>query len=155
MTIELGYTITDCYSGNANYGHATQKQYVLLIDGELKNIFIKGYVNGPADTDRERVYHKIADITADQLATLQYISDNHNIINWNTGRYSVYTNLLSKNNYKAIKNAESEYINILMAICEPVNRKAEAKLIRGLKKFLKPFVSPKDYETCKSYLFTF
>ena len=24
-SIELGYTITDCYTGNANWGHAQQK----------------------------------------------------------------------------------------------------------------------------------
>lgn len=44
-SIELAYTITDCYSGNANWGHAQQKQYVVMIDGELKSLFLKGFVN--------------------------------------------------------------------------------------------------------------
>lgn len=153
--LELGYTIVDCYSGNANYGYATQKQYVVHDKGELKNIFLKGFVNGPADDGRDIVYYKLADITAQQMAELQEISNAHQEINWNTGRYSVYTKLLSDKDYAAIKEAESAYIKILMTICQPVNDRAKAATMARLKEFIKPFLPPSDFSDCGKYFFIF
>ena len=154
-SIELGYTITDCYSGNANWGHAQQKQYVVMIDGELKSLFLKGFVNVPADAGRERTYHKIDDLSIEQYNELKRISDNHKEINWNTGRYSVYTDLLNKKDYAEIKKAEQDYINTLVRICEPVNRKAQEATKKALIKFIKPFLPKEDFDTCERFIWIF
>lgn len=153
--IEFGYTITDCYSGNANFGSATQKQYVVSIDGELKNVFLKGFVNVTADDGRGREYFKICDLSTNQLAILMSISADHKTINWNTGQYSVFTNLLSKKDYRAIKEAEQAYIACLIEICEPINKAADLKARLSLKKFIIPLIPEEDREFLDRFIWIF
>lgn len=149
---ELGYTLTDCYRGNADF-NGQQKQYVLKIDNELKHILIDGFVNCPADEGRGQTYHKIADLTQLQIDRLKEIKSQFKTINWNTGKYGIYTNLLSTKKYKALKQAESDYIKTIMAICEPVNVAAKNKAKRAVKAVIKPLLNKTDYKACERYLY--
>lgn len=152
QNLELGYTLTDCYIGNADF-NGQQKQYVLRIDGELKHILIDGFVNCPADTGRGQSYHKIANITPDILAKLKEIKSQFKTINWNTGKYSIYTDLLPAKKYKALKQAERDYIKTITAICDPVNMAAKNKAKKAVKAVIKPMLSKADYKVCERYLY--
>lgn len=156
MKIKLGYTLTDCYSANANF-NGQQKQYVVEINEELFNVFLKGYVNGPADTGRERIFYKIADLMPDDLKTLQEISKYHKDIKWNKGCYTLYPEkgLLTRKKEKELKSFETEYIKAMMRICEPVNVKNLAKVKRGIKSVLKKYLSKENYKDCDRFIYLF
>jgi len=139
--IELGYTLTDCYHMNANYGESQQKQYVVMVDGEIKNIFLKGFVNKPADEGRSRTYHKIVDLSQDKFAELKEISDSHIKIDWNHGRYHVFSNLLTDNQVKELNAAADAYVQKLQEICDPINFRNEAETKGKLATFVSQFES--------------
>ena len=164
--LTLGYTLTDCYSANANF-KGKQKQLVIKttdapIRGEemkrvegLVNLFIKGFVNAPADMGRFQEFYPIAEIAEEDYKALQAISNEHKYIDWNTGKYSLWTNHLPKKKYAAIKQAESAYIRLLSDTCEPFNRKETKKAVRKIKAILKKYLSKKDYKSCKDFIYMF
>lgn len=154
--IEIGYTLTDCYRGNANF-KGQQKQYVLKVGEELQNILIGGFVNCPSDTGRERSYFKLSEISESEYLTLKAIAKSYQPINWNTGRYTIYDfgKVLSKKEAKELKEAENHYMRTMMRICEPKNDLLKKQVVRKIKAILKPYLSKADYKYCHQFIYTF
>lgn len=153
--IILGYSLTDCYSGNANF-HGQQKQYIIInADGQIRNIFLKGFVNGPADDGRYRMVHTIAELPIDDYNVLVNASDFHKSIIWNTGKYSIYTNHLPEKKYREIKKAAAAYVKTLIDICEPFNISESKKAKRKIKSVLKKYLSKADYKNCDNFIYMF
>lgn len=150
--VELGYTLTYCDPLNATFGCDQQKQYVVKIDEKLFNIFLKGYLIEPSDVGRNISYHKLADLSIEDFEKLKNISESHQEINWNTGKYDVHTNLLSPKQYSELKKATSSYIKELIRICEPTNTRVRLKTVKELKKILKPFLSNEEYYYVSKHL---
>ena len=162
----LGYTLTDCYKANANY-NGQQKQLVIKINGtpnesqEMKrvdgllNVFIKGFVNAPADMGRFQTFVPLAEISDEDFKSLENISKNHKQIDWNTGKYAIWTNHLSKKKYAAIKAAESAYLRLLSETCEPFNQTETKRAVRKIKAILKKYLSKKEYKNCESFIYKF
>jgi hypothetical protein len=155
-TIELGYTLTDCYSANANF-NGQQKQYVVRINGDLQNVIIGGYVNGPSDSDRKCTFHKIADITEETYAELKDAADNYraSLINWNKGTYMVYSRNLTSKEFNEIQKAHNAYIQTLMDICEPKNREAEKAVKKALVKVFKQYFPADELKGCEQFIYSF
>jgi hypothetical protein len=165
-TLTLGYTLTDCYSANANY-KGKQKQLVIKttdapnrgeemkrVEG-LVSVFVKGFVNAPSDMGRFQEFNPIAEITEEEYKSLQAISNEHKYINWNTGKYSIWTSHLPKKKYAAIKQAESAYLKLLSDTCEPFNRNENKKAVRKIKAILKNYLSKKEYKNCENFIYQF
>jgi hypothetical protein len=83
------------------------------------------------------------------------MTTNHKEINWNKGTYSVYTDLLTNKDYKLIKDAEREYINILHNTCEKINKKVKDRTLRSLKAFVKPLLTKTEYKACERFIWIF
>lgn len=152
--IEIGYTLTDCYSANANF-KGQQKQIVLKVDGKITNVFVDGFVNRPADSDRYQSFIKLADFSSQDLDSLKKISKDHKFINWNTGKYTVYTydSALTKKQKQAVRDAECAYIKILADTIEPLNKKNELKTKKAIKKIIKKYLPKQEYKTIDSFIY--
>lgn len=152
--IEIGYTLTDCYSGNANF-KGQQKQIVLNVDGKLINVFTTGWVNDASDAGRERIFVKITNLSSEDFETLKNIAKNHEFINWNTGKYTVYTynSSLTKKQKQAIKAAECAYIQLLSDTVGALNRKNELKTKKLIKKIIKKYLPKTEYKTADQFIY--
>ena len=150
--IELGYTLTDCYIANANYGDQ-QKQYVLKIEKKIVNVLIGGYVNEPADSDRSMKYHKIAEISLEDNLALTGISRFYKPIDWH--EKPIDYRQLCKKKLKKIREAESKYLGAISPICSEYNEKLTKITITRIKRVLKKYLDPKDYKDCHKYLYIF
>jgi len=139
----LCYTDTDCYRPNANY-KGIQRQLCLRQDDELFNVYVNGFVNRPADDGRERRIIDIKEIEQNDLMALLDIAKNYQPIEWNTGKYTVYPNYsrqrISNKKAKEIKQAESNYIQVLIKNCEPYNKKAKRITLFQICKVLRKYV---------------
>ena len=121
----LCYTDTDCYRPNANY-KGIQRQLCLRQDDELFRII------------------DIKEIEQNDLMALLDIAKNYQPIEWNTGKYTVYPNYsrqrISNKKAKEIKQAESNYIQVLIKNCEPYNKKAKRITLFQICKVLRKYV---------------
>ncbi len=67
MTNQLGYTLTDCYIGNANYG-CKQKQMVVITHDSI--VPFTNYLNGPSDSGRSQQVIPIRRLTEQEVTRI-------------------------------------------------------------------------------------
>ncbi len=154
----LGYTLTDCYSGNADYGKTQQKQYVLIIGNseELFNVLIGGYVNGPADSDRRRTISIRIKLEESQIKDLIELSESYKYIDWNHVPYfSIPPNTLSPEQLKEISDANSAYVEKLHGICETWNIGEQQRVALFIENFIRTYLPSEPKDEIKKHIYIF
>jgi len=134
-SVEIGYTLTECYKGNANF-RGLQKQIVLKENDKL--IPFHPNLNVPSDFGRTQTYYKISEISEETFNELMKLKANLNsditpinYIGWQSARF------LKKKDYKKLTNLANDYNMLLAELFEPINYKIKNRYKRAIKKIIK------------------
>lgn len=155
-TIQLGYTLTDCYQANANF-NGQQKQFVIKYNENLLNVKVGGYVNAPSDSDRGQEFIKLADLSAPDFETLKTIGidTKYKHIDFNHLGQWMFTRNLSKKQSKDVNQITSKAFEQVNNICAPYNAKCDKAILKAIKKVLKPYLKANEYKQLDKYIYLF